>query len=90
MPTTRGTKLLISGWWGVARKINYTGDWIMGLSWCLVTGLDTTVTYFYVIYFAILLIHRSLRDDHACREKYGADWDVYKKHVPYIFIPYLY
>lgn len=25
MNTKRGTKLLISGWWGMARKINYTG-----------------------------------------------------------------
>jgi delta14-sterol reductase len=25
METKRGTKLLITGWWGMARKINYTG-----------------------------------------------------------------
>lgn len=25
MQTARGTKLLTSGWWGAARKINYTG-----------------------------------------------------------------
>jgi steroid 5-alpha reductase family enzyme len=30
MPTERGTKLIISGWWGVVRHINYTGDWLMG------------------------------------------------------------
>ena len=30
MPTERGTKLIISGWWGIARHINYTGDWLMG------------------------------------------------------------
>ena len=34
MPTKRGTKLLTSGFWGLARKINYTGDWMMGFSWC--------------------------------------------------------
>merc|ERR1712224_929336 len=34
METKSGRKLLISGWWGLARKINYTGDWLMGLSWC--------------------------------------------------------
>jgi hypothetical protein len=25
MTTKRGTRLLVSGWWGAARKINYTG-----------------------------------------------------------------
>ena len=29
LPTARGTRLLISGWWGVARHINYFGDWLM-------------------------------------------------------------
>jgi Delta14-sterol reductase len=87
LQTKRGTKLLTSGWWGVARKINYTGDWIMGLSWCLVCGFGSVVPYFYAIYFAILLIHRSIRDDHMCQEKYGEDWNTYKKIVPYRFIP---
>ena len=59
--TKRGTRLLVTGWWGMARKINYTGDWVMGLSWCAITGFNTTLTFFYAIYFAILLIHRSLR-----------------------------
>jgi Delta14-sterol reductase len=87
LQTKRGTKLLTSGWWGVARKINYTGDWIMGLSWCLVCGFGSIVPYFYAIYFAILLIHRSIRDDHMCHEKYGEDWNTYKKIVPYRFLP---
>lgn len=30
MPTERGTKLIISGWWGTSRHINYFGDWVMG------------------------------------------------------------
>ncbi len=38
LPTARGTKLLISGWWGIARHINYLGDLLMGLAWCLPTG----------------------------------------------------
>ncbi|GBG32972.1 Delta14-sterol reductase [Hondaea fermentalgiana] len=87
MPTARGRKLLISGWWGFARKINYTADLCMGLSWCLLTGFHTPVTYFYFIYFFILLVHRAFRDDHSCSQKYGADWEKYKSHVPYLFIP---
>lgn len=87
LQTKRGTRLLTSGYWGLARKINYTGDWIMGLSWCLLCGFDSIVPYFYAIYFCILLIHRSERDDHMCHVKYGDDWLVYKNVVPYRFIP---
>lgn len=27
LETKRGTRLITSGWWGLARKINYTGEW---------------------------------------------------------------
>jgi delta14-sterol reductase len=87
--TKRGTRLLTSGWWGMARKINYTGDWLMGLSWCLTCGGSTPLAYFYAIYFFVLLVHRSLRDDHACSLKYGDDWAKYKAKVPAIFVPHV-
>eukprot|EP01006_Ploeotia_vitrea_P049098 TRINITY_DN67309_c11_g2_i1.p1 TRINITY_DN67309_c11_g2~~TRINITY_DN67309_c11_g2_i1.p1 ORF type:complete len:419 (-),score=5.85 TRINITY_DN67309_c11_g2_i1:438-1694(-) len=88
--TKTGRKLLVSGWWGAARKINYTGDWLMGLAWCLCCGFrGHLIPYFYCTYFAILLIHRAFRDNHACSLKYGKDWNEYKKRVPYVFIPYV-
>lgn len=89
LETKRGTKLLISGWWGLARKINYTGDWLVSLSWCLLCGFSSPIPYFHAVYFFILLVHRAIRDDHMCFEKYGSDWTEYKKHVPYLFIPYV-
>ena len=82
-----GTRLLTSGYWGMARKINYTADWMMGLSWCLTCGFGSIIPYFYSIYFGILLVHRAWRDDEACQHKYGKDWQRYKKAVPYVFIP---
>eukprot|EP00931_Biecheleriopsis_adriatica_P077281 TRINITY_DN50873_c0_g1_i1.p1 TRINITY_DN50873_c0_g1~~TRINITY_DN50873_c0_g1_i1.p1 ORF type:complete len:464 (-),score=47.72 TRINITY_DN50873_c0_g1_i1:27-1418(-) len=87
--TGKPSKLLVSGWWGLARKINYTGDWLLAWTWSLSTGGGTVLTYFYPIYFAILLIHRAGRDDHFCSEKYGEGWKEYKKRVPYIFCPYI-
>jgi delta14-sterol reductase/lamin-B receptor len=87
MPTKRGTRLLTSGWWGMARKINYTGDYLMGLTYSLLCGFDSIVPYYYAVYFCILLVHRSIRDDVLCQEKYGTDWEEYKRHVPYRFIP---
>jgi len=94
LQTGRPSKLLISGWWGRARKINYTGDWLMSYSWCMPCGCPWTksgcvLTYFYPIYFAALLIQRAGRDDHFCKEKYGEAWTEYKKRVPYIFVPFL-
>ena len=59
----------------------------MGLSWCLTCGFVSIVPYFYAIYFAVLLVHRSGRDDHFCGVKYGEDWERYKKKVPCKFIP---
>jgi Delta14-sterol reductase len=85
--TKRGTRLLTSGWWGWARKVNYVGDYLMALSWCLLCGGNSLVPYYYAIYFAILLIHRAERDDKLCHEKYGSDWLEYKKLVPYRFLP---
>jgi Delta14-sterol reductase len=118
METKSGSKLLISGWWGTARHINYLGDWIMSWAYCLPTGIAGYVvtkqlsvttggyvsevvqgeargwgmlfTYFYMLYFAILLIHRERRDEEKCRMKYGKDWDEYCKLVPWRIIPYVY
>jgi protein-S-isoprenylcysteine O-methyltransferase Ste14 len=114
MQTKAGSKLLISGWWGRARHINYLGDWILSWSYCLPTGIagyvvlqnskqgapvvepgeargwGMLITYFYMLYFAVLLVHRQIRDEEKCRAKYGADWDEYCKKVPYRIVPYIY
>jgi delta14-sterol reductase len=47
------------------------GDLLMALAWSLPTGFDTPLTYFYVVYFAVLLIHRQRRDDERCQNKYA-------------------
>ncbi|KAI5119289.1 hypothetical protein M0805_008068 [Coniferiporia weirii] len=88
--TKSGSKLLTSGWWGRSRHPNYFGDLLMALAWSLPTGFETYVTYFYIGYFTVLLIHRQIRDDENCEKKYGSDWEKYKKMVPYRIIPYVY
>jgi len=88
--TERGSKLLITGWWGVARHINYLGDWLLFFASCLATGFSHIIPYFYAVYFAALLIHRESRDDHNCSKKYGKDWEKYRKIVPSRIIPYVY
>ena len=90
LQTRTGRKLLISGWWGVARHINYCGDWLLGWSWCLPCGFEHAVPYFYVAYFAGLLLHRDRRDGKSCAAKYGADWDKYCRIVRWRIVPFVY
>ena len=90
MPTKRGTKLLLSGWWGVARHANYLGDMMMAFAWCLACGFGSLVPYFYVLYFVPLLLDRERRDHAMCQRKYGDDWDRYCEKVPYRIIPLVY
>ncbi|KNC81445.1 hypothetical protein SARC_06234 [Sphaeroforma arctica JP610] len=90
MKTDRGTRLMTSGWWGIARHINYFGDMLQGLAWCLPCGFGHQIPYFYAIYFTTLLIHRDLRDGDNCQKKYGKDWDKYCSLVKSRIIPYVY
>ncbi|KAI9209915.1 ergosterol biosynthesis ERG4/ERG24 [Polychytrium aggregatum] len=88
--TASGTRLLVDGWWKWSRHMNYLGDWIMGIAWCLPCGFGHAIPYFYALYFALLLVHRSLRDEEKCQHKYGKYWDEYRQKVPYYIVPYIY
>ena len=90
LTTSTGSLLLTSGWWGIARHLNYLGDLMMGLAWCLPTLFDHPLTYFYIVYFTILLVHRERRDNNFCRTKYGTDWDRYCAKVRWRIIPGVY
>lgn len=53
-------------------------------------GWGMIFTYFYMLYFGILLIHRERRDEEKCRKKYGADWDRYTSMVRSRIVPGIY
>lgn len=88
--TPSGSRLLAGGWWGVARHVNYLGDWAMSVAWSLPTGFATPITYFYPFYFAVLLVHRDGRDEDKCAKKYGKAWVEYCKAVPWRIVPGVY
>jgi protein-S-isoprenylcysteine O-methyltransferase Ste14 len=90
LATQRGTRLLTSGFWGLARHMNYLGDWVIALSWGLLCGFGSVIPYFYPAWFAFLLITRERRDDRWCAVKYGDDWLRYKRQVPWRIIPGVY
>jgi len=86
----KGTRLLISGYWGMARHVNYLGDWMIALSFGLCAGFGSLIPYFYPFWFAFLLFTRERRDDRWCAKKYGSDWERYKERVPSRIIPGVY
>lgn len=90
MPTRRGTKLIVSGLWGLCQHPNYLGDLLFSVGMSAYCGFSSLFAWYYPIYFLVLLVHRQLRDDHHCRAKYGADWDKYTARVPYKIFPYIY
>lgn len=86
-PQTIGGKILISGFWGIGRHMNYTGDLIMALAYCLPCGCQLGA-YTYSIYLTILLTHRAYRDDTKCKIKYGKLWEEYCARVPNVYVPF--
>lgn len=86
-PETIGGKLLISGFWAKGRHMNYTGDLIMAIAYCLPCGSQIG-GYFYAFYLFILLTHRAFRDDTKCKQKYKDLWKEYTTKVPQVFVPF--
>ncbi len=89
-PETVGGKLLVSGFWGIGRKLNYTGELCLYLAWSLTTGAQSVVPYLLPLWLMVLFPHRAWRDDQRCRAKYGALWDAYCARARFRMIPFLY
>ncbi len=83
-------RLLVSGFWGIGRHLNYTGEVCVYLSFALTTGFASWAPYLLPAWLASLLWHRSRRDDRRCRAKYGELWGRYTKRVPYSMVPFVY
>ena len=85
-----GGRLLISGWWGIGRKINYTGEIMVYASFGLCTGFASWIPYVLPLWLCVLLTHRAWRDEQRCAAKYGPLWDEYTKIAKFRMIPFLY
>eukprot|EP00817_Percolomonadidae_sp_ATCC50343_P007506 CAMPEP_0117429102 /NCGR_PEP_ID=MMETSP0758-20121206/8674_1 /TAXON_ID=63605 /ORGANISM="Percolomonas cosmopolitus, Strain AE-1 (ATCC 50343)" /LENGTH=125 /DNA_ID=CAMNT_0005215851 /DNA_START=698 /DNA_END=1072 /DNA_ORIENTATION=- len=72
-----GRKLLVSGWWGIARKINYLGDILIAISMTAASGYTFVVPHLYPIYLTLLLIDRARRDNARCQVKHKEAWTEY-------------
>jgi delta14-sterol reductase len=87
---TLGGKLLVSGWWGIGRKLNYTGEIMVYTSFALTAGFASVVPYLLPIWLCCLLPHRAWRDEQRMRSKYGELWAEYTRKARFRMVPYLY
>jgi delta14-sterol reductase len=83
--------LLVNGFWGASRHINYLGEIIQAVAIALAPGyFGIWMVWLYPIYYLALFLSRQADDDKVCREKYGDLWDEYTTKVSYRIVPRLY
>ena len=83
--------LLVNGFWGLSRHINYLGEIGMAIAIVLSVGHPSILwPWLYPIYYFALLFPRQIADDKRCAIKYGLLWEQYVKKVPYRIIPWVY
>jgi delta14-sterol reductase len=84
-------RLLVSGFWGAARHINYLGELLMAVGLTLALGYPGRFApWLYPLFYLALLIPRQFDDDRRCAAKYGALWNDYKARVPWRIVPGVY
>ena len=84
-------KVLVNGFWGLSRHINYLGEILMASGIILATGYPGLLwPWLYPLYYILLLFSRQHDDDRRCALKYGKLWEEYRKRVPWRIIPHIY
>ena len=90
--------VLVNGFWGRSRHINYLGEILeacgialsAGYAWqCTTLGIAALGVWLYPLYYVALLFTRQVDDDKICKAKYGELWDKYTKKVKYRIIPFI-
>lgn len=83
--------LLVNGFWGLSRHINYLGEILMATGIVLATGhYDLPWPWLYPLYYVGLLFPRQIADDKRCAAKYGPLWEEYVKRVRWRIVPGVY
>ena len=91
LPGSRG-RILVGGFWGVSRHVNYLGEVVQALALALpgLLASGSAVPLLYPAYYTALFIGRALDDDLQCEKKYGpALWGAYTNRVPWRIVPFV-
>ncbi len=83
-------RLLVSGFWGIGRHLNYTGEICVYLAFALTTGFVSWIPFLLPLWLACLLVHRAWRDEQRCHAKYGELWGRYKQRARFSMVPFVY
>jgi delta14-sterol reductase len=84
-------RLLVNGFWGVSRHVNYLGELGMATGLALSLGHPLVFwTWLYPLYYVLLLVPRQIDDDRRCAAKYGPLWTEYRERVRWRIVPGLY
>ena len=90
-PVALDGRVLVSGFWGLSRHINYLGELLMATALTLSLGHpDVFWPWLYPLYYVALLVPRQLDDDRRCAEKYGPLWNTYRERVRWRIVPFIY
>lgn len=91
--TVPNTRLLCSGFWGLARHINYLGEIVQAVALAIPGtlapwSLTSLLPWFYPLYYVALFVPRQKDDDEQLRLKYGdSAFEAYVQRVPYRMVP---
>ena len=84
-------KILVSGYWGLARHFNYFGEGLICIAIGLVFGYANLWAWTYFVFIVSLFTWRQRLDDQVCLEKYGPEkWAEYQSKVKYRIFPGIY
>jgi delta14-sterol reductase len=84
-------RVLVSGFWGLSRHINYLGELLMATGLTLSLGHPGVFwPWLYPLYYVGLLVPRQLDDDRRCAAKYGPLWNTYRQRVRWRIVPFIY
>lgn len=90
-PESLEGRVLVNGFWGLSRHVNYLGEILQAVGITLALGYPLAwAPWLYPLYYVALLFPRQVADEKRCAARYGPLWEAYRRRVPWRIIPRVY